>query len=80
MIISHEDAYWPDNLSLFTVNWENYREPKNKIMGKYGLYGLYLFWGSPINQFCFIGCPGKRQKTPFFEAPFSQRNSLSFEF
>ena len=24
MVKSHEDAYWPDNLSLFTVNCEHY--------------------------------------------------------
>ena len=40
MVKSHEDAYRPDNLSLFSVSCEHYREPKNKIMGKTGLYGL----------------------------------------
>ena len=28
MVESHEDAYWPDNLSLFTVNCEHNLEPK----------------------------------------------------
>ena len=34
MIKSHEDAYWPDNLSLFTVNCEHYREPKKQNYGE----------------------------------------------
>ena len=46
--------------------------PKNKIMGKAGLYGLYPCRGSPVKQFFFTGCPEKLQKkTPFFKAPYS---------
>ena len=34
MAKSHEDAYWPDNLSLFTVNSEHYkRAQKAKLWG-----------------------------------------------
>ena len=34
MVKSHEDAYWPDNLSLFSAICEHYREPKSKLWGK----------------------------------------------
>ena len=49
MVKSHEDAYSPDNLSLFTVNYEHYQEPKkNKIMGKTDFYGLSACLGSAV--------------------------------
>ena len=35
MIKSHEDAYWPDNLSLFTISCEHTEgPPKKQIMRK----------------------------------------------
>ena len=35
MVKSHEDAYWLDNLSLFTVNSGHYREPKKQNYGEF---------------------------------------------
>ena len=66
MVKSHEDAYWPDNLSLLLSTVSLTKSPKNKMMGKSGLYGLYPCWGSPIKLFFVLG---KLQKTPIFEAP-----------
>ena len=52
MVKSHEDPYWPDNLSLFNVNCEHYREPKKQN------YGEFLpLW--------FISMPGESCKTIF---------------
>ena len=45
MVKSHEDAYWPDNLSLITVNCEIYWEPSPRKD-----YGLYPCQGSPVKQ------------------------------
>ena len=39
MVKSHEDAYCPDNLSLFSVSCEHYREPKKENYG-----GNWLLW------------------------------------
>ena len=33
MVKSHEDPYWPDSLSLFSVSCEHYREPKKQNYG-----------------------------------------------
>ena len=69
MVKSHEDAYWPDNLSLFTVNCEHYREPKKQNYGKSGLYGLYPCRGSPVKQFLFYRVSRKIAKIAIFGAP-----------
>ena len=52
MVKSHEDAYWPDNLSLFTVNCEHYREPKKQNYGE-----IWPLW--------FISMSGESCKTIF---------------
>ena len=46
MVKSHEDPYWPDNLSLFSVSITE--SPKNKIMGETGFYGLSACRGSAV--------------------------------
>ena len=62
-------------LSTVTIT----ESPKNKIMGKSGLYGLYPCRGSPVKQLLFYRVSRKIAKTAFFEAPYSESNSLSFE-
>ena len=52
MVKSHEDPYWPDNLSLFTVNCEHYREPKKQNYGE-----IWPLW--------FISMLGESCKTIF---------------
>ena len=32
MVKCHEDAYWPNNLSLFSLDIEGYWDQKNKVM------------------------------------------------
>ena len=34
MVKIHEDAYWPDNLSLFSASYEHYRESKKQNYGE----------------------------------------------
>ena len=52
MVKSHEDAYWPDNLSLFTVNCEHHQEPKKQNYGK-----IWPLW--------FLSMSGESCKTVF---------------
>ena len=37
MVKSHEEPYWPDNLSLFSVSCEHYGEPKKQNYGENGV-------------------------------------------
>ena len=68
MVKSHEDAYWPDNLSLFTVNREHYREPKKQNYGEiWPLWFISMLGESCKTIFGFTGCPGKLQKRHFFK-------------
>ena len=54
MVKSHEDAYWPDNLSLFTVNCEHYQEPKKQNDGEiWPLWSLSMLGESYKTIFCF---------------------------
>ena len=32
MVKCHEDAYWPNDLSLFSLDMEGYWDQKNKVM------------------------------------------------
>ena len=40
--------------------------PKNKIIGKSGLYGLYPYQGSPVKRFLFYGVSRKIVKNDIF--------------
>ena len=52
MVKCHEDAYWPYNLSLFTVHCEHDREPKKQNYGE-----IWPLW--------FISMSGESSKTIF---------------
>ena len=57
MVKFYEDAYWPDNLSLFTISCEHYWGPKNKIMRKSGIHSSVPCRDSTLNDSGFAGCP-----------------------
>ena len=63
MVNFHEDAYWPDNLSLFTVNCEHYQEPQKQDYGKILPFCKTLFLLQGVQENC--------KKTLFFEDPSS---------
>ena len=72
MVKSHEDAYWPDNLSLFTVNCEHYREPKKQNYGEiWPLWFISMSGESYKTIFVLQGVQENCKKTPFFGAPYS---------
>ena len=65
MVKFHEDAYWPDNLSLFTISCEHYwGHKKTKLWGN--LASIVLSHVGTV--LCFAGCPKKLKNMMFLGA------------
>ena len=62
MVKFHEDAYWPDNLSLFTIIVSIAEGPKNKIMRVSGIHSAVPCRDSTLEQFWLMAEP--RQTLP----------------
>ena len=80
MVKVHEDAYWPDNLSLFTISCENYWEPKKQIMKKSGIHSFVPCLESTLEQFLFYRVSGKMTKSNIFWSPSYSTINLSKQY
>ena len=55
-----------EKLSPFTVEYKQYLGHKRKIMGKFGIYGLFPRGGTTVKQFLFYRVSKKIEKNAVF--------------
>ena len=70
MVRCDEDAYWPDNLSLFSVSCEHYREPKKQNYGENWLLWFICMSGECCRIICVLQGVQKNCQKCHFWSPF----------
>ena len=69
MVKSHEEAYWPDNLSLFSVSCEHFQEPKKTKLWENWLVWFIFMSGECCRIFFVLQGVQKKCKNCHFWSP-----------